>query len=232
MLNYFLEGAALWGTKVRPWRSARPEGDIPFLKVIQHVPARANFALTDLTSICYYTYMSLSDIINNTWTVTIGGTVIAAGIISVLAFIIRRILGTQKEQQIQINNQSEIIANQNSKPTQPTIKGTKNESAGYILVKKLNEEPPYTREESEKAYIGQTLEQEARFVAIRPSQTEGLTHISLVSKEGFPWIYTDINLSDYPWLKTLKADTYVRLKGVILSFSGHEISLEITELGI
>ena len=32
--NYFLEGATLWGTKVRPWRSARPDGDIPFLKVI------------------------------------------------------------------------------------------------------------------------------------------------------------------------------------------------------
>jgi hypothetical protein len=97
---------------------------------------------------------------------------------------------------------------------------------GYKLVKKMEKEPPYSRKAAENAYIGQAINWEVEYQNLDEVKDKAdIVRLYLVCKEGFPWVYGEVSLKDYPWFKTLKQDTKLNVKGKIISFHGHSVEL-------
>ena len=100
------------------------------------------------------------------------------------------------------------------------------DSDGYNLVKKMEKEPPYSRKAAENACIGQAINWEVEYQDLDEVKDKAdMVRLYLVCKEGFPWIYGEVSLKDYPWLKTLMQATKLNVKGEIISFHGHYVEL-------
>jgi hypothetical protein len=175
--------------------------------------------------------------INNDCTVAIvSGLVVTIVGGVVLALILGRYASKQSSLEEKIKIQGEI-AEAKEKSPQPTSSAVSapsrqdKESAGYGLVKKMDDQSPYLREAAEDAYIGQRIKQLARYINIdKVEKEDDLFRIMLVSAEGYPWLYGTIKLSEYPWLKTLKKESYVEVDGEIVRLRGHDINLKDVKL--
>jgi hypothetical protein len=100
------------------------------------------------------------------------------------------------------------------------------DSDGYKLVKKMQKEPPYLRKAAENACIGQEINWEVEYEDLDEVKDKAdMVRLYLVCKEGFPWVYGEVSLKDYPWLKTLKQATKLNVTGKIISFHGHSVEL-------
>jgi hypothetical protein len=107
------------------------------------------------------------------------------------------------------------------------------DSDGYKLVKKMEKEPPYSRKAAENACIGQEINWEVKYQDLNEVKGKAdMVRLYLVCKEGFPWVYGEVSLKDYPWFKTLKHDTKLNVKGKIISFHGHFVELANVNLKI
>jgi hypothetical protein len=174
---------------------------------------------------------------NNDWTVAIvSGLVVTIVGGVVVALILGRYASRQSSLEEKIEIQAEIAEAKEKTPqltssALSTPSRQDKESAGYKLVKKMNDQSPYLREAAEDAYIGQRIKQLARYIDIdKVEKEDDLFRIVLVSAEGYPWLYGTIRLSEYPWLKTLKRESYVKVDGEIVSFRSHEIGLKDVKL--
>lgn len=92
------------------------------------------------------------------------------------------------------------------------------------------ESPPYLKEEVAKNFEGIKVKWDVAIQQISKTD-EDKVHVMSLYKGGYPWIYFDVDISEYPILKTLEKDTNITITGTILNSSngGFEINLDKLE---
>lgn len=168
----------------------------------------------------------LKAIFNNQWTITIVG-----GIIVVLFGYYLNKKNTKLENKLQV--QEEKLEKKDLKETTTINTASQNsqkletKSEGYELVRKVEENSPFLREEAENAYTDQEIDWEVVFHDLsKINGAKDKVRLYLACKEGYPWVYGEVSLKDYPWLKLLKQRSVIHIKGKIVKFHGHNIELK------
>ena len=101
----------------------------------------------------------------------------------------------------------------------------------------INSHPPLMQDDAKKKYIGQEVEWLLTFSSGSVEHDEA--HVmfrsegrSLGRAAGLGGVSGDVSLSAYPWLKTLRADEPVRVRGRIRGIHFIAIELDILELSV
>ena len=99
----------------------------------------------------------------------------------------------------------------------------------------INSHPPLMQAEVQEQFLGQDIEWPLTFVS-GTADKRGGAQLTFRFKPSHPrpfaGIYGEVPLSEYPWLKTLPADTPVRVKGRIRQVNELTIKLDILELSL
>ena len=96
----------------------------------------------------------------------------------------------------------------------------------------LKAQPPLTREEAARAYVDQEVDWMLTF-ADGSEDNSGRAHLIFrIPKQMLRIVESIVSLSDYPWLKSLRADAPVRVRGRIRAIGVLFIELEISDLSL
>ncbi len=93
------------------------------------------------------------------------------------------------------------------------------------IMETVKNTPVFHKEEIEASYIGRNITWELCFRAIDKPK-EGLSKISSVDPQGYPWVFFKIPLDKYPEFKLLNENRLISVTGTIANVTGHCIYLE------
>ena len=115
-------------------------------------------------------------------------------------------------------------------PKSNTEKAEESSLSSAKIFADIEAQPPLMRDEAAEAYLGQEVDWALTF-ASGSKDNSGNAHLSFhISNEVIRGVQGTVSLSEYPWLKSLRADEPVRVRGRIRAISTLSIELEIGEL--
>jgi len=95
----------------------------------------------------------------------------------------------------------------------------------------INSYPPLMREERKRAYIGKEVEWQVTLAD--GYEDKGRVHLTFhCEPRVLRLVSGTVRLSEYPWLKSLRADEPVQVRGRIRRLGGMAIELDILELNL
>ena len=95
----------------------------------------------------------------------------------------------------------------------------------------IKSQPPLMRDEAGHKYVGREVEWLVTFA--NGWESEGQAHLSFcVEPHVISMVKGTVSLADYPWLKSLRADAVVRVRGRIRRVESMTIELDKLELGL
>lgn len=94
----------------------------------------------------------------------------------------------------------------------------------------IDSRPPLTRTEAARAYAGKDVDWTLWYVFGR-ERSSGQVHLAFqIARQEVRMAAGTVALSDYPWLKSLRADQAVRVRGKIRHIGTLTIEVDIAEL--
>jgi hypothetical protein len=91
--------------------------------------------------------------------------------------------------------------------------------------------PPYLRKEAEKGYVGLKVDWELKLLDVDTDEREEVINISAYHKEAvYPAIYFDVDINEYPEVRTINVGDEFNVLGEIGRISGVNIYLKDCEL--
>jgi hypothetical protein len=97
------------------------------------------------------------------------------------------------------------------------------------IVKEVDSYPPLQRNQIEDSYKGIKVEWKTKFQEAH-LRNDGTTHLMLLDRGSYPWVYCDVRVSDYPELKVIKEGTIIWVSGEIIKVVGNTITVKPTKL--
>lgn len=95
----------------------------------------------------------------------------------------------------------------------------------------IKSQPPLMRDEAGQKYIGREVEWLVTFD--NGWESKGQAHLSFgVEPHVISMVKGTVSLTEYPWLKSLRADKVVRVRGRISRIDGMAITLDKLELSL
>ena len=95
----------------------------------------------------------------------------------------------------------------------------------------INSHPPLMREKIKREYLGKEVEWLVTFAD--GYEEKGKAHLTFhCEPRALRLVSGTVVLSDYPWLKSLRADEPVQVRGRIRRLGGMAIELDVLELSL
>ena len=95
----------------------------------------------------------------------------------------------------------------------------------------INSHPPLMREKIKRGYLGKPVEWLVTFAD--GYEEKGKAHLTFhCEPRALRLVSGTVALSDYPWLKSLRADEAIRVRGRIQRIGGMAIDLDILEVSL
>ena len=92
------------------------------------------------------------------------------------------------------------------------------------IVRAINRVPPLQQKVSAEFYVGQKVDWKTRLYQVNVSK-DGTATLMLLDRGSYPWVFCNVNVSDYPFLKTAKKRTAIWVNGEISDVEGNTISV-------
>ncbi len=155
----------------------------------------------------------MENILNNAWTITIGGTVVAS-------IIVYHVFGIGKTNDKKTQLPKELSTKLLSKELSTKLTPRK-------IIEAVGKQPLSQKKTAEDSYIGITVKDWSVTIAAVEKKQRGIFRVSMIdSKGGYPWIYSEVKQKDYPHLGIAHEGDKLFVDGKISKVEGHQIYLQ------
>lgn len=100
------------------------------------------------------------------------------------------------------------------------------------IYREIESHPPLMREDVGKSYIGNEVEWIVTFTSGSVHHDHAQLTCWVEGHRPPKMVFADVSLATYPWLKSLPADTAIRMRGRIRAIDAMAITLDIAEISI
>lgn len=94
------------------------------------------------------------------------------------------------------------------------------------IIEKVSMVPPFQQNSVEASYSEQEISWRLAFNSISQINNSEKWHVMSRNPDGYPWVYFDVDIEEYPQFKTLHQDDELIITGLIERVSGHDINLK------
>jgi len=105
----------------------------------------------------------------------------------------------------------------------------KNSIDAKKILSDIENTSPYLRDQAASNYVGLQIHWEVSFSSIRNINTN-IYHVTTLYRGSYPWIYFDIDIEQYPFLKVARKKQNFSITGKIKTIGENTVTIDIEEI--